>query len=279
VTVRSTAYVDETGRPKLRPSIVGFIDILGFSHASTTKLDESQQTLERIFDAIEDSRAFVRQTFPESAPAGAHRWGIKFFSDNLALGYPLDETIEDPVVAAQFILRCTQQYQLRMAFNGYFLRGALTQGSICLTDEMIFGAALVECYQLESKASIVPRVILAEPLRDLLMSAGKSNRNESNAAMRDPICRDVDGWWFVNYLEAARDENGIHWDFVERHKQSILNCLSATTRHDVLPKFGWACRYHNVFCHWHRDDPAYSDRYHIDRVDERSTISRLSDLD
>ena len=51
--------------------------------------------------------------------------------------------------------------------NGYFLRGALTQGPICLTDEIIFGRALVECYQLESKASIVPRVILTEPLSEI----------------------------------------------------------------------------------------------------------------
>jgi hypothetical protein len=40
------------------------------------------------------------------------------------------------------------------------------------------------------------------------------------------------------------------------------------TRHDILPKFGWACLYHNVFCHWHRDDSAYSDRHRIDRIDD-----------
>ena len=67
------------------------------------------------------------------------------------------------------------------------------------------------------------------------------------------------------------------WEQIERHKASILESQSHTTRHDVLPKFGWACRYHNVFCHWHRDDPGYSDRYRIDRADEQSTINRLSD--
>ena len=39
----------------------------------------------------------------------------------------------------------------------------------------------------------------------------------------------------------------------------------------------WECRYHNLFCHWHRDAFGYSDRYRHQRVDEQSTICRLSD--
>jgi hypothetical protein len=269
--------LDEAGRPRLRQSIVAFIDILGFSHASTTNLDESQQVLDKIFAAIEDSRAFVRRS-SEGSSARANQWGIKFFSDNLALGYALDERVEDSGLAAQFIIRCVQQYQLRMALNGFFLRGALTLGQICLTDEIIFGAALVECYQLESKASIVPRVILTEPFRQLVARSVQKDDVRAAPDLRDAICRDVDGWWFVNYLQAANGENGINWDFVERHKQSVLNSLSTTTRHDVLPKFGWACRYHNVFCHWNHNDAGYDDRYRIDRVDEHSTIFRLSDV-
>jgi hypothetical protein len=87
----------------------------------------------------------------------------------------------------------------------------------------------------------------------------------------------VDGWWFVNYLQAAMEGGAVRWELIEQHKASILESLSHTTRHDVLPKFGWACRYHNVFCHWHRNDPGYNDKYRISRVDEQSTIYRLED--
>jgi hypothetical protein len=91
------------------------------------------------------------------------------------------------------------------------------------------------------------------------------------------ICRDVDGWWFVNYLQAAVTPTGVDWSLIEQHKLSVLESLSKTTQHDVLPKFGWACRYHNVFCHWHRAAAGYAERYRIDRTDEQSTIYRLSD--
>lgn len=271
----ATAYLDPAGRPKLRESVVAFFDILGFSEASTssTAAIESQHVLDKIVAAIDDSREFVRQSFPDSELARAGNWGIKFFSDNLAFGYPFDSEVAEPNATAWFIIRCAQRYQLGMALNGYFVRGALTQGLLCLTDEIIFGKALVECYQLESKTSIVPRVILTEPLRKLMIAEDLPDAPHAKYS----ICRDVDGWWFLNYLDVARDGANINWEYIERHKQSILNSLSTTTRHDVLPKFGWACRYHNVFCHWHRDAPGYSEQYRVSRVDEHSTISRISD--
>jgi hypothetical protein len=274
-----TACLDKAGRPRLRNSIVAFFDILGFSHISTVckTLEDSQRVLDKIVAAIEDSREFVRQSFAIDKNAKGNPWVIKFFSDNLSLGYPFDDNFADQASKAWFIIRCAQRYQLQMTMNGFFLRGGLTQGPICLTDEIIFGSALIESYLLESKASIVPRVVLAEPLQQVVAKSLHADNRQFVPAADQAICRDVDGWWFVNYLEAARNAYGVEWESIERHKASILNSLSQTTRHDVLPKFGWACRYHNVYCHWHRDDPGYSDRYRIDRADEQSTIFRLSD--
>lgn len=275
------AYLDDLGKPRIRESIVAFIDILGFSQASMScaTIEESQRLLDKIASAIEDSRGFVRQSFADDGNVRKNQWATKFFSDNLAFGFPLDETTIDNASSALFIIRCAQRYQLGMVMNGLFVRGALTQGPICLTDEIIFGSALIECYQLESKASIVPRVVLAEPLQQLVTTFHRAQTNQDGAEDRvdQAICRDVDGWWFVNYLDATRDSRGVQWKLIDQHKASILNSLSQTTRHDVLPKYGWACRYHNVFCHWHRDDPGYSDHYRISRVDEHSTIYRLND--
>lgn len=272
-------YLDQ-GRPVLRTSITGFLDVLGFSHVATTaaSLEESQRTLERIAAAIRDSRDDARRHFPLASLGDRHRSAVKFFSDNLVFGIPIDHGDLASADAAWFAVRCVQFYQLRMALAGFFVRGALTKGEICLTDEIIFGAALVECYRLESKASIVPRAILDEPLRNLLLNAAPGPDPQRIPGTRDWICRDIDKWWFVNYLEAAVGAEGVDWTLIERHKESVLRSLANTTQHDVLPKFGWACRYHNVFCHWHRGDPGYSDRYRIERSDEQSTISRISDL-
>jgi hypothetical protein len=33
-----------------------------------------------------------------------------------------------------------------------------------------------------------------------------------------------------------------------------------------------------MFCHWHHNDPGYSDRFRIERIDESSAICRLGDV-
>jgi hypothetical protein len=274
------AYVDETGHAKLRMSIVGFLDILGFSQSisTTAEAGDAQLLVDRILSAINDSRQYVRRSFTESFTSELHRWALKFFSDNLVLGFPVDGSGLSQASAAWFVIRCAQRYQLRMALNGFFLRGALTQGQICLTDDIIFGSALLECYQLETKASIVPRVILAEPLTQLLAQSFREQTGDASPDARHSICRDIDGWWFVSYLEAAADGEHVDWAAVERHKNAVVQSLAGITRHDVLPKYGWACRYHNMFCHWHREAAGYSDRFRIDRTDESSLICRLGDV-
>jgi hypothetical protein len=270
----ASAYLDDLGRPRLRTSVVAFVDVLGFSNLSTSKSkpEDAQRTLSLIAAAIDDSREFVRNTVARDAAGTEVQASLKFFSDNLAFACPCDADETSDRAAVRFVLRCVQRYQLRMTLNGFFVRGATCIGPICLTEEIIFGSALVECYQGESKAAIVPRILLSDATRKLLSTSQSFDDG-------DLICRDIDGWWFVNYLEAASEAGSVNWNFVERHKQAILESLSHATRHDVLPKFGWACRYHNVFCHWNREAAGYDDAYRIQRVDERSTIERLCDVD
>jgi hypothetical protein len=269
-------YLDSHGKPRLRTSVAGFVDVLGFSRYSTAagSLEESQQILNRVADAIHESRAFVRSTFDNQPMANPSHWALKFFSDNLVFGFPADGDVAGQVQAARFAIHCVQHYQLHMALRGFFVRGGMTLGPICLTDEIIFGASLIESYILESKSSIVPRVILTKPLEELVAQSTQPGPHGGG----DAICRDIDGWWFVNYLQAAQHPGGIDWQLIERHKQSVLESLTKTTEHDVLPKFGWSCRYHNVFCHWHCHDPEFHERFRIDRVDEQSTIHLLRDV-
>lgn len=279
MTVPSSAYVDGSGRPRLRQSIVGFLDLLGFSQqvTSASRSGDSQQLLDLITNSISDSRDFVRRAMTEGSAENPNGWAVKFFSDNLVLGYAFEESNRNQASAAWFVIRCAQQYQLRMALNGLFLRGGLTCGPVCMTDEIIFGSSLIECYELESKASIVPRVLLSESLVKVVTDSYERDAAVGATSAGAAICRDVDGWWFVNYLQATVSANGVEWEAVESHKQAVLESLLTTSRHDVLPKFGWVCRYHNMFCYWHRDDPGYDDGVRIHRDDDRSTISRLGD--
>lgn len=274
-----SVYCDAQGRPRLQSSIVGFLDLLGFSNlVLTTPDDASQPLLDKICHAIADSRQYVRDVLAEEFAANPAGWALKFFSDNLVLGYSYEGTGTSVHLAAWFVVRCAQRYQMRMALNGLFMRGALTNGPICLTDEIIFGKALLESYHLEEKVATVPRIILSDSLSSILTSETAAIMGNRATELDESICRDVDGRWFVNYLQSANTREGVDWSLIERHKQSVLQALSSTTRHDVLPKFGWTCRYHNMFCHWHQGASGYSEELRIQRDDEHSIIRRLGEL-
>src|SRR5687768_2204644 len=88
----ASAYLDQLGQPRLRTSVVAFIDVLGFSNFSTsgTDLEEAQRTLAMIAAAINDSRSFVRESVPRDSSGTEIKAALKFFSDNLAFACPCD---------------------------------------------------------------------------------------------------------------------------------------------------------------------------------------------
>src|SRR5204862_900061 len=97
--------------------------------------------------------------------------------------------------------------------------------------------ALIESYQLESKASIVPRVVVTEPVVNAIAAQVRLSGNQSPGSQEELLCRDIDGWWFVNYLQAAVEPEGVNWQCIEQHKNAVIASLSRSPRHDILPKF------------------------------------------
>src|SRR6478736_5578455 len=103
----SSGFLDDTGHPRLRSSIVGFLDIMGFSQAiqNSTSREDSQVLIDRIVASLNDAREYIRRSLADdfaNAPGG---WSVKFFSDNLVVGYPF-EGPDAAVMAARFIIAC-----------------------------------------------------------------------------------------------------------------------------------------------------------------------------
>ncbi|PDZ55088.1 hypothetical protein CON15_23105 [Bacillus cereus] len=52
--------------------------------------------------------------------------------------------------------------QLEMMRKGILMRGGLAVGLLCHNDNIVYGPAMVEAYELESKLAIYPRVVVKE---------------------------------------------------------------------------------------------------------------------
>lgn len=49
-----------------------------------------------------------------------------------------------------------------MALQGFFIRGGLSVGTLFVDDNCVYGEALIDAYELESKVAVNPIVILCE---------------------------------------------------------------------------------------------------------------------
>jgi hypothetical protein len=78
--------------------------------------------------------------------------------------------------------------------------------------------------------------------------------NPKHAPQVRAVFVDVDGEWFINYLEAAfisRDEEGFYYanEVMIRHRDMVINKINEFNNDlKILKKYEWVAQYHNHFC-------------------------------
>jgi hypothetical protein len=148
-----------------------YVDFLGFSEASA-KIDES--TRSKVLDLLLALSALrgefdVQSKVEESRKTSLIRPAISTFSDHIVISYPLrpltDEMGTDELMPAIFIMSQFTQLLTRIAAAalriGFLVRGGATIGKLYHAGGVVFGEALVDAFQIESRTSIYPRVVLS----------------------------------------------------------------------------------------------------------------------
>ncbi len=216
--------------------LLAFLDILGFSHAiqTTHASADSQRLVGKIVAAIADSREYVRRDLAEDAKGSGH-WALKFFSDNLVIGYPLEATVSPAA-----------------AFNSSF--GACNVISSDGVERLDFSATLDSGIHLShGRPSFLAPALVGlstrnqgldcsagdpgESLRSWLQSHGKIRWRRCIAPLEArSAATSMASGSSVTSKRPAMGRRSI--GSVDGHKRAILESLAGTTRHDVLPKYG-----------------------------------------
>jgi hypothetical protein len=230
-------YRDEDRKPKLADTFVLLLDILG-TKATTT--EEALRNLEVTENALSRANDWA---------STSDEWSVvKWFSDNLALADPVElEGPED--LAFGFHLITASSVQFALAEMGLFSRGGMTRGAFYADEMFVYGPALVEAYELESKQALTPRTILSTDLANFALEDLRRLQGGSLEVHRKLLAVDRDGIVFVNYLDGVFDEPAETWDSLVAHKQTIEERL---TEHQGNPhvhqKYQWLADYHDRFC-------------------------------
>ncbi len=220
-------FVDRRGIPRLVQCAVLFVDLLGVRAMNRGSVSQVRRHLIELDRAVTGQyRNYFR---PES------EWRAAFFSDTLVLAAPIAEPGGEDI-AIRGLVRQAAWLQLALSWSDFFVRGGLSLGFFHIRDGLIFGPALAEAYELESRHAIYPRVILG---------------GDAEAAMTRPnshlLC-DGDGLTFINYLDPLFDDLEDPVPTIRLHRDRVVERLGRH-RDDkrVWEKYRWAAEYHNAF--------------------------------
>jgi hypothetical protein len=246
-------YYDSNGKPQLKPSIVVFVDILGYKQLIETGKEKGtiQDIFQHLYSALEEAREFISpetKLEPFSKPEPL-QYAMKCFTDNIVIGFPISSFDSEFELGSTIVN--ISIFQIKMTLSNYFVRGGIAIGDLFIDDYVVFGPGLTEAYELESKFAISPKIVLSNQTKQLVDKHLGYYASKVNCPYCHTLAIDSDGTYFINYLSNIIDFDNDHFfekDLLE-HKKLISEKLKEhKTNFEILNKYLWVCDYHNFWC-------------------------------
>jgi hypothetical protein len=177
--------------------ITAYFDLLGFASIIKSSDAESQERVLSLLTSLSEATGeFSHET--AKLEGGRHeisvRPAISAFSDNIVFSFPLTEMSDlgaGPIVF--YLANDAARILMRGLEIGCLLRGAISVGPLHHSSRVVFGHALVEAYELESKFTRTPRIIVSELANEAL-------------SPNPYLFRDEDGFVCLDVVRAAYDQ-------------------------------------------------------------------------
>lgn len=261
--------------PELQPSVLVFMDILGYRDMIGGS--ERNGTQELLLRELHCALSSARESLEDKNDwADQDNYALKAFTDNIVIGWPIRLDAESEFAAAFSKLA---YFQFDMALKGFFIRGALSIGDAFVDEIAVFGNALTEAYIGESELARDPRIIFTESAVETAKSHLKYYARPEDAPHVRDILQDSDGQWFLNYLDCvllAAQELGPFYEEFLQHKAAVEKKLEQYQDSPTIwSKYSWVAGYHNFFCDLHED--YFDDEYKIDVELFRATPKLIID--
>ena len=182
---------------------VAYFDVLGYKEA----FKKSEDVSAKLVEGIERSIALTKQILsivndPSIDPLEEKsKIEYKVFSDNVLICRKKTEYLLSEFDLVYF-LRLIATIQ-RVFFEGHHLivRGGITKGPLCVTNDLVGGKALINAVELEESA-VYPRIIVDDCILSELNPKIQNDFLNKNIEVlcQDLLVKDTDGKSFLNYI-------------------------------------------------------------------------------
>lgn len=228
------AFTGADGNAILRPCAFLFIDILGVREMAT-----GSEAGARLADLNTALRRPLGDFFAPDSP-----WPAAFFSDTLVIVDPISENLSPHFALVGLAIQASW-IQINLAAAGFFVRGALTLGPAHLENNLLYGPALVEAYDLERRVAVNPRIVLSSDAVGVL-NAGMAEEGQKEGGY---FRVEQDGSVFIDYLDILLDDPEDPIPSLETHRDMVRARLGETMSDSrKWEKYRWVADYHDAYC-------------------------------
>ena len=236
-----------TEQLKQTPHIVAFLDFLNASE----KMQDYNNS-DKFLQKINYVYTFAKYIMKESKKFRDDRIKIKIFSDNIVIAEEIKDQ-QDQILELIDIEQFSLLLYTYSLLNGSTMRGAISIGSLYMDDTFVYGTALLNAYNSESKTANYPRIIIDPQIFDC---HSEDVLNLYNLLGEEKIiCRDIDGEFFLNPFwgipRLTENDNGEIkkvlikiGNFILKEYQEQLT----KNKRVVFPKYHWLANQFNVYC-------------------------------
>lgn len=196
--------MEPTIGPKYEEQFTAFIDLLGFKEFSMRKDDESVEKRKEVLDFLLSLSALrgdsgVESWVHENGKTSFIKPAVSTFSDHIVISFPLEPISAEMELDEEFTLfnilhqfnRLLTQIAVAALRIGFLIRGGASVGKLYHANGVVFGEALVDAFQIESRSSVYPRVVLSHKIVRRLTWIEK----------QPDVMKDDDGLYILDYFK------------------------------------------------------------------------------
>lgn len=223
--------------------VVVFIDILGFRAHINLSVNDPEYFI-KMRDVLNYISTYQKSNYLDGF--GAEKdigKQVTVFSDSVVISYPVK--LPGSVF---YLLMDIIHLQLDMLKNGILFRGGVTVGKLCHDDNIVYGPAMNEAYELESKVAVYPRVIVSEEAIRKGIQYPLNPPKQELEYIASLLKKDFDEQYYIDFMSQWQelDDEEIYFDALSKVKAVIEKALIETKKvPNVHVKYQWLKRYYN----------------------------------
>lgn len=232
---------------KYERRLVAFVDILGWSGAVTSSNANLEQT-QKLGLALNAIRQVTKRVDWMAENSGDDKWPgdlrATYFSDCLVI------SAEDDFSGKHSLISTLGFLSNSLIYHGFVLRGGIALGDLYHQDGMVFGPALIQAYQLESRCAIYPRIILERAIAAVWNQGDVIfDKDGSQIGQYRTWRLSSDGYRFLDFLQPLGGFPDFNQTFLQPIKQFLEEKLNEYQgNNSILPKYIWLANYFNEVC-------------------------------